>query len=43
MTIGKASSLREGVEIATRTVDSGRAGKTLEDYVSCTNRLGGAQ
>ena len=35
---GKAASLKEGVELAAKTIDSGAAYKKMEEFVSLTNK-----
>ena len=35
---GKAASLKEGVELAAKTIDSGAAYKKMEEFVALTNK-----
>ena len=35
---GKAASLKEGVELAAKTIDNGDAYKKMEEFVTLTNR-----
>jgi anthranilate phosphoribosyltransferase len=42
MAVGRAKDVREGVQLASQSIDSGAAGRALLAYVSVSHGFGGA-